>query len=143
MSDSEYDDILKEMNDIESNVTIDDNKIVVFKPNIELAPKAYDTQDHKLDLILNEMKNLQLQVKELQEVVKIQTEHLENIETNVNETNQITHGTYKKLDEINKGSFYNTLAEFTYPILGSVGLGGVGLAVSSANKFNKLYKMWK
>jgi DNA repair ATPase RecN len=145
MSSLIYDDILKEMDDIEDRVDIDDTKITVFRD------KKLDISEHnsKLDLILNEMKDLKIQVKELQNVVNVQSEHLkqqsehlENIEKTTDETKRITYNSYKKLEEMNKGSFYSTLADFACPILGSVGLSSASLVIGSATKFNKIYKFW-
>jgi hypothetical protein len=135
-SKNEYDDLIEDMCDIE-------DKISTELKNEKITPIG---KEEKLDLILSELKDLKRHVGQLQEVVQLQSIQLEAIDTSVRETKQIAYGTYKKLNDSNNNTFYNTISELASPLLGSIGLGAPVALITNANKVSnlsyKLYKMW-
>ena len=127
---NEYDKILFEMGED----TQEEGKI------IDTSNKNEEPQEEKIDLLLHEIRGLKTMVSDLQEAFVLQTQEVESLKNLVKENKQITYGTYRKLEKMEKDNagIISSVTDYALPVLSSLGFGTVPISI--AGNLNKLSK---
>lgn len=127
---NEYDNILVEMGEDEE----ENDKITKTK-------KSENTQEQKIDILLHEIQGLKSMVSDLQEAFVLQTQEVESLKNLVKENKQITYGTYKKLEKMEKENvgIISTVTDYALPVLTGFGFNSVPITIASnLSKLSKL-----